>query len=298
MKTEKNMSLKQKISLFCLAAVITLCGCERMRSWHQQRSDRKNAVAEVDGRYLYEHEVTGMIPQGTSPEDSMRIAEMYIMQWAKNQLVYGTAKRHISDTTDIARRVEQYRRQLIVYTYEQQLVNQRMPKEVTQDEVKNFYDEHSSELLLGEPIMKGRIIVVPQSSVNDSKTSKLLKDHSADGITELHRFAAANAYKYIVSDEDFVPVSQVRRLLPGMPEVNWANPPSGLVRWDSDNMSAIMLISESRATGQVMPLQFAEQEIKNIILNQRKTDFLQDFEQQLLDRAIADGDLVRKHNNQ
>ena len=105
--------------LCILSLVFVLTGCERLRAWHQRHNDIRDAVAEVDGHYLYAEDVTGMIPQGTSTEDSLRIAEKYISQWAQNQLIYSTARRNLRDTVELAQKVERYRRQLIVYTYEQ-----------------------------------------------------------------------------------------------------------------------------------------------------------------------------------
>ena len=255
----------------------------------------ENVVAEIGGHCLYADELNSMIPDGATAEDSARIAEHYIMQWAKRQVVYSTARRNISDSTEIKRLVEQYRRQLIVYHYEQELVNERMDKAVSDEQMRAFYEVHGSEFALSEPVLRGRVMLVPAALADDKKTAKLMASQKENEIEELHSFALANAYKYMFSDEDFVTVSSLAPMLNGAPDINWANPPKGLVKWTEGSAAAFLLIEESYANGDKMPYQFAASKIRQIILNQRKSDFIEDFEQQMLEHAIKKGELSRKN---
>ena len=168
-----------------------------------------------------------------------------------------------------------------------------MPKIVSDDEIARFYEQHGNELLLREPIFKGRVIVLPQQRADGNNLQKMLKATGSEDIASLHHYALANSYKYIVSDEDYVPVSELKRMLQGMPDINWSKPPSSIVSWQHDGMEALLLIKDSRAQGQAAPMEYVKNEIRNLIIDQRKTDFIQDFEQKLLEKAIADGDLVR-----
>lgn len=286
--------IKKVFILLVLPAI--LCGCEKINAW-RSKPIGENVVAQVNGHCLYDDELNAMIPDGASPEDSTRIAQRYIMQWAKRQIVYGTARRNISDTATISRLVEQYRRQLYVYNYEQELVNERMDKNVSDEELQAFYNEHSSELKLKEPVMSGRVILVPLSLADDKKIVTLMAATKEDDVNELHSFALSNAYKYVITDEDFVPVSSLASLLDGAPDINWSNPPKGVVTWQTDNAAGFMLINNSRGKGEQTPFQYAITEIKQTILNQRKSSFIDDFEQQMLEQAIADGELVRRNKN-
>ncbi|HBZ34652.1 MAG TPA: hypothetical protein DEO38_06100 [Bacteroidales bacterium] len=274
--------------------LLLLSGCERMRSWHQRRNETRQAIAEVAGHHLYADQLRDIVPIGTTAEDSAKLAGKYIMQWAKQQLIYNTAKKNLADTAEILRQVERYRRQLMVYNYEQQIVDQKMSKEVTESEIQNFYNHHSRELLLREPIVRCRVMVLNNSLADDSHTRKLLMATDEEQIADLNSFALANAYKYIISDNDFVPLSDVQKLLPGMPNISKTATPKNIITWSHQGSTAVMSVIEYKEAGQVAPMSFAEHQIRNIILNQRKTDFLQDFEQQMFDKAVRQGDIVIK----
>jgi hypothetical protein len=182
----------------------------------------------------------------------------------------------------------------MVYNYEQQIVDQKMSKEVTESEIQNFYNHHSRELLLREPIVRCRVMVLNNSLADDSHTRKLLMATDEEQIADLNSFALANAYKYIISDNDFVPLSDVQKLLPGMPNISKTATPKNIITWSHQGSTAVMSVIEYKEAGQVAPMSFAEHQIRNIILNQRKTDFLQDFEQQMFDKAVRQGDIVIK----
>ena len=87
------MNMRQKISavlagfLLCVVT-ITITGCAAFT-----KKQQAGAVVEVNGHYLYRSTLDALTV-GLSSEDSLRVAQQYITQWAKDALLFDKAKSH------------------------------------------------------------------------------------------------------------------------------------------------------------------------------------------------------------
>ena len=133
------MTMKEIISV--LLAGFLLVGCTAL-----EKKQQAGSVAEVNGQYLYRSTLDSLTV-GLTGEDSIRVAQQYISQWAKDLLIYGQAKGR--SNKEIDRMVEDYRKALYVHAYEEYLVERRMPKGVADSTIAQisglFWTRVSSE---------------------------------------------------------------------------------------------------------------------------------------------------------
>ena len=86
-----------------------------------------DVVARAGKDVLYRSDIERLGINGFSPEDSIRMVERYIHAWAKDRLLLDMAESRLSKADrDVTSQLEEYRRQLLVYRYEQQYVEQRL----------------------------------------------------------------------------------------------------------------------------------------------------------------------------
>ena len=45
------------------------------------RRNNEKAIARAYGNYLYKSDIQGLLPQGTNPDDSLRLVKSYIELW-------------------------------------------------------------------------------------------------------------------------------------------------------------------------------------------------------------------------
>ena len=136
---------------------------------------------------------------GISPTDSARVANEYIRQWAIDIIEYEVAKDQVNK--DIEQLVEDYRRSLYLYEYEQLLVSQRMPQDVADSLLLSFYDTHKHELLLREMILKGVLVIIPKDAPNLIDLRRhLVRLDDSESLEWLEKFV----YQYAVGYELFV----------------------------------------------------------------------------------------------
>ena len=111
-------------------------------------------VAKVGKEKLYRSDLEKVVPKGISPQDSSRLASQYIFSWASDRVYLTIAEQQLSKSEkDVARELEDYRKSLLKYRYEQLYVNERLDTAVSQDHLEEYYQSHQERFVLQRPIV-------------------------------------------------------------------------------------------------------------------------------------------------
>ena len=149
--------MKQLIHRFVLlaAALLLLSSCD----WVSDLIHDGEVVARIGKHKLYRSELAGFIPHDASPEDSAKLAGQYINTWARELLFVDLALERLSKTdADVTREVEDYRRSLLKYRYEQQYLQERLDTVVAAPEIEAYYQDHQDLFALQVPIVRARFL--------------------------------------------------------------------------------------------------------------------------------------------
>ncbi|HKJ78222.1 MAG TPA: hypothetical protein VKA10_01750, partial [Prolixibacteraceae bacterium] len=93
-----------------LGALLFLLGC------NQQNTINDETVAQVGQKQLLFSEVSEVVPNDVTGNDSAVIAEDYINKWIKKQLLVQKAEENLSfDQKNLNKELEEYRNSLIIY---------------------------------------------------------------------------------------------------------------------------------------------------------------------------------------
>ena len=109
--------------------LITLLGCGACKEQHDHKG--KTPLVEVDGNFLYKEDLMSVLPVGLSKDDSILFTEHYIRSWAEEILLYEKAANNIPDNVDVDKLVENYRKALIMHTYQQELISQKLTNDIS-----------------------------------------------------------------------------------------------------------------------------------------------------------------------
>lgn len=143
-----------------IAAVLLLCACNAIGSLLHDGE----VVASVGENKLYSTELAGYIPSGVSPEDSTRLADSYIEAWTRDMRFIELAEKELSkEEKDVTRELEEYKRTLLRYRYEQKYINQRLDTAITAGQVEEYYKAHKEMFRLAAPVVKARFAVIPEN---------------------------------------------------------------------------------------------------------------------------------------
>ena len=277
--------MKKYIILTTLVCV--LYGCSL---FEQKR--HSGVVAEYKGKTLTYEEVQRQTI-GMSTEDSARVAEQYIYQWAINLLEYDVAKDKLNK--DIERMVEDYRRSLYIHEYEQYLIAQRMSKEVEDTIIKEFYDLHSHHFVLREAIVKGVLLVVPNGAPNmDLLRKNIQHPEEEENIEWIEKFAYQYAAGYELFLDNWKTVSQIILRMPfEKDDLNKQLKATRQIELQDSINTYLLQVTDLYQANQPMPIEYARPEIEKIMLAQRQVNFIQQERIGLYEKAIKEGILKR-----
>ncbi len=247
----------------------------------------RRPLLEVEGKFLYMEDVQQVIPPNVNKKDSTEIAQNYIRKWVTDVLMYENAKRNITNQKEIDMLVESYRKSLTIHQYQQKMIEQRLPNEPTDDELKAFYDEYSQQLILTENVIKGFLLIIPQKAPNMGSVRSWVQSGNTKSLENIEKYSLRNANSYDYFGDKWMSFTEILKKIPLQ-----VKDPAGFVAANrfvetSDSLQHYFLRIESfRTTGQVEPFEMAQDRISNILQNKHKADFMTKFETDLYNDAI------------
>lgn len=262
--------------IVALVACFLLSACTVL-----EKKQQAGAVVELNGHYLYRSTLDSLT-LGMNSEDSTRVAQQFISQWAKEILVYDKASSRTNQ--DIERLVENYRRTLYVHAYEQRLVDRRMSKTILDSTVVAVYENQPDRFILDESIIKGLLVIVP----NDAPTIDKLRGWlSKVELDKIEKYAYQNASGYELFSDKWLTTTELLRQIPiERAELESRLKTRNQVEITDSTKIYLLQITSKHMRGETMPIDYARPEIEKMILNARQVEFLNKERERLYNEAI------------
>ncbi|MDR2691974.1 MAG: hypothetical protein LBB73_06730 [Dysgonamonadaceae bacterium] len=133
----------------------------------QPKEQNEAFVVKVGNKTLLKSDLERNVPSGLSDKDSLFAAEHYIRTWIIDVLLYDIAEQNMSDMTQIDRLVENYRRSLVIYQYQEQLINEKLTRKITDNELRKYYASHREKFNLDKYPAQGIFLNLAESMSPD-----------------------------------------------------------------------------------------------------------------------------------
>lgn len=253
------------------------------------------AVAQVGTRKLYRSDIDKVVPKGVNPQDSAMLARQYIMTWASDQVFLDIAQEQLPKSEkDVSKELEEYRRSLLKYRYEQQYVNERLDTTVSEEAVEEYYTGHPDKFILSRPVLKARYLKIASDSPVLAQIRKRMSSADAALLEEADSLAYSSALKYTTWNEDWIDVASLARefhldhasLLERMDRNGWIE-----VK-DTTGHTNLAYVTEVAQAGTPVPLEYCSSSIRDMIISMRKQSLVNSLERDLLDDARDNGKFV------
>lgn len=278
-----------KIGKVCCILCCVLCfsSCKE-----RAKSDAtRELYAQIEDQYLYYDELESLVPEGASSADSVSLVNDYVKKWAINTLLFVHAKENISNQKEIDRMTEDYRKSLIIHQYVQNMLNERMGKSISREELTSFYEKNQDLFILSDDVIQGISIKVAKGAKDLKKLRKWMNQYNEESIEKIEKYCIENASNYEYFVDKWVKLSTISTRFPCELDASWMT--KGHTIELSDSAFVYMLyVNDFRAKGKVEPIDMAQEQIKTILLNQKKNEFLKSFEENLYKKALKDGDII------
>ena len=279
-------------SFFSRIIVLSLCLLMVCSCAYVRKERARDVVAECCGKVLTIGELD-QLTYGFTGEDSARMAEEYIRNWAIELLMYDNA--HRATNRQIEELVADYRRSLYMHEYEQLLVAQRMPQMIEDSLVLAFYETHKSQLSLREMILKGALVVIPNGAPNVADLKRNLQHlDDAESLEWIEKYVYQYGVGYELFVEDWKMQEEVLGCIPlEKQELEKLLRKNRQVEVQDSINTYLLEVMDYHLAGSVMPLEYARKDIEKNILGARRVDFLKDARNELYDKSLKNGKLVR-----
>ena len=251
-------------------------------------------VARVGEHRLMRSELAEYIPAGVSSEDSLGLAQQYIKAWAEELLFLDMAESRLSkEEQDVSKELEEYRRTLLKYRYEERYINERLDTLISDEEVRNYYQEHTDKFLVERPLLKARYMIIPADSRSLKKIKELMSSDDAMDAIAADSLAFTAALRYVDSSDNWMDAILLARDL-GTDEVSMMKALKGRsieLKGDDGNLRVAWVVDIVQK-GSPAPLDYCAERIKDVILSARKHELVSGLEQDLLKDALGKGKFV------
>ncbi len=244
-------------------------------------------VARAFEQYLYPSDLEKVIPIGTNSQDSMLLAKRYIETWVKDQLMKHRAEEALTEEQmDFETQIEEYHRSLLIFTYRQKLLQQKMDTVVTESEILSYYKENPNNFLLNQNVIKGTFIKVPLSAPRLEQLRRWSWNNREEDLDQIEKYCLTYAEKFSDFNDTWINFSSIKVQLP----MKISDPSRYLRSYrnieTSDSLFRYFVhITDHLTEGEVAPVEMVTKDITNIILNKRKIQFIKELEH----RVYTDG---------
>ena len=285
--------MKKCLVLIALTAAV---GCQMVHRVSDTAAELfgDGVVARVGEHRLMRSELAAYIPAGVSSEDSLALAQSYIKSWAEELIFLDMAEKHLSDEEkDVTKDLEDYRRTLLKYRYEERYINDRLDTLISDEEVRNYYREHQDKFLVERPLMKVRYMIIPADSRSLKTIRELMSSDDAMDAIAADSLAFTAALRYVDSSDAWMDAILLARDL-GTDETSMMKAlRNRTIEFKGDDgLLRVAYVVDIVQKGSPAPLDYCEERIKDILLSARKRELTGGLERDLLNDALAKGKFV------
>ena len=249
-------------------------------------------VAKVNNTALYSSDIESLL-KNLPAKDSVAYTKAYITKWADNEVFYQQALNYLTEEElNIDKELEAYKKDLIAYRFQTKLINDKLDTVVANDQIEAYYNANSQSFLLKNNIVKVLYVKTPYNIPNIEKLKKLCYSTSAKDAEQLKIMCIQFANNYYMNDNTWLMFEDLKKEIPQLKEVPEYNLQNGKIFEFTDETSYYFLkIIDIKSKNTLSPINFEKNNIKNMLINQRKQQLISTIKKDFFDKAKTNKEL-------
>lgn len=277
---------KIALSLWTVAVVFLFFCCKKNSS---EENEKGTVLVRIGDKVLTRGDLEREIPDRLKSKDSALFADNFIKRWVDDQLLYEVASRNIPDKENIDRMVERYRQELVIFEYQKHLLNEKLDKEISEEDMSVYYEKNRDKFKLHSAIIKGLFLKVPENSPQIARLKKWYKSVTPEVVENIEKYGLHNAVIYEYFYDKWVSFDEIMDNIPYSVEreADFLRTHKN-IELNHKGYWYFLNISDYQLKGGQMPFDFAKAQIKEILINQKKMDFLKEVKEELYRDALKE----------
>lgn len=268
----------------CLTLLFFAVGCDVFK-----KDEERTVVARVKEHQLYLDQLVLALPDNLTEADSLNFANGYIESWATQMLLLNKAELNLpEEEKNVELQLEEYRRSLIIYKYQRQLIGQMLDTTITDKQTQEYYDNNKDNFELQDNIARALLVKLDKDSKDVDQVRKWMRSDKEESREELEAFCIQHAKAYHLNDEAWVPLEELIAKIPKTSYLNVNYFSTYHFAHVQDSTAHYLIdVKDIKYKNSVSPIEFEKQNIRSILLNQRKLELTRKLEESILKEAIA-----------
>ncbi|HBC78223.1 MAG TPA: hypothetical protein DCZ51_06310 [Bacteroidales bacterium] len=266
--------------------LFVLSGCS-----NSNRQLKRTPVAKAGLKVLYYDEIPEQTRKAATLSDSAALIQNYINKWAKRELMFQKAEENLSSelVNAIDEQIQETRQDLVVYEYQSMMIRQKMDTVIINDELEKYYTENKNSFNLTSNIVKALFIKLPVETPNIWKIRSLARSEKQNDFQELESLCYQFAEKFDDFNEEWITLDRLTLEL----KEDITNQEDFLKRttfYETRDSASVYLIviNDYRLRGTLAPFEYVREDIKRIIWNNRRIDFIRELENGIYNESIKE----------
>ena len=279
--------------LSVLAIACSLVACD----WG---NDRAELIAEIGDKQLTWKEVSDVIPDNSTSEDSASLADHYIHDWITKQLIIAKAESNLPDELkSFEEMIENYRSSLLIYAFEQEWVRQKLDTVVSDQEIEQYYNENEKNFQLKDYILKVKFTAITADSKQIGALKKLFNSTKPEDLVKWQQLCVDIGASYYYNEEEWLKWDEFIQQIPlEVYDVEGFLRKKNSIEFEKENNLYLISITDYQLAGSKSPLSFEREKIRNMIINRRKLTLLETMRQDIYSKAQQDGEIKLYYSKQ
>ncbi len=286
MQRESLFSSKQLLSL--IGALALTAGFALLQSCDFRPQAEEDWVTRIGDHLLYRSELQNAVPPGLEATDSAKYADSYINSWLRDHVVLVQAELNLpASQVDFERQLRDYRNSLTIYAFERELIKQKLDTVVSDREIENYYNNHARNFALKDFIVRVNFLKIPVDAPNVSLVEELMMSQTEEDLYELEVYSKQYAELGFFDHERWLYLDDLLRQIPiRVTDKEHFLSQNKLVKLQEGEYLYVLKIIAYQLKDGTSPLTLVRQDIRNIIVNMRKREFIDQMRRDLLQDAI------------
>lgn len=260
-------------------------------SFLRSEKEQDNPIVRVNDQFLSAEELSSIIPESISSQDSVMLVRGYIDRWIEKQLMIEQAEINLTkDLNSIEKQVEEYRNDLLIYAYQNQMVNQRLDTNLTEQELLNYYNEHKDNFELKDYLVRVVYVKLDTNAPQLNEVRKWLESDTEKDFIELEDYCYQFAVNFYLEENKWLYLDELLREIPieGYEKRKLLNNKK-IVDFSDGTYLYLIRFLDHKLKDSISPFELEKENIRSIIINQRKLDFINKLKKNLYDEALRKG---------
>ena len=280
--------MKRLAAIFCLALVV-LASCHRKED---------PVVAQVYQYKLYASEIRTAMPVGLSQDDSLVLVRDFIDSWVKEKLVLHEAEKKLSPREkNFDKEMSDYRNALIINKYYDKLwMGDTADNSISEQEISAFARSLDSRYTVEKEIVRVNYVKMPTSSAELPQVKAILFDESRRKEEKESLVAIlGDTIEYLLDDDAWLYLDDLQNEVSFEIDAQKAAERGNVLHIEKavGDQTVLLAILDYRSQRSVNETKEERAAAGMLLMNQRKAQFINQYVQELYDKAVKAGKIVQ-----